>query len=538
MARFNIRTARAAPASPVASTGERTITAQGGIGHLRDAKSELFLLAVTNMVGQDTFYESGGQRDDRYTTLVHQLAVEDPAWTSGLLAWLRGDGNLRTAALVGAAEFVRARLDATRGDAGPGAQAAVESQGAGWNRRVIASVLQRADEPGEMLAYWTSRYGRRIPKPVKRGIEDAVGRLYTEKSLLKYDSASKGFRFGDVIELVHPAPRALWQGDLFEHAIDRRHKRDKPTPESLRLLHAREAIGEWPVAQRRPLLDRPDAAVYLQHAGMTWEALAGWLQGPMDRKAWEAVIPSMGYMALLRNLRNFDEAEVSDEVAEQVAKRLADPEQVARSRQFPFRFLAAYQHAPSLRWGHALETALGYSLANVPALPGRTLVLVDRSGSMFGGLSAQTQLNRADSAAVFGTAVALRAESADLVQFGTRSEPVPLRRGEAVLRVLDRFRALGGTETSEAVRSHYRGHDRVLIVTDEQAAYSHHGDPTEQVPDRVPVYTWNLAGYRAGHGPSGSRARHTFGGLTDHAFRMVPLLEAGRDARWPWHGSH
>lgn len=76
----------------------------------------------------------------------------------------------------------------------------------------------------------------------------------------------------------------------------------------------------------------------------------------------------------------------------------------------------------------------------------------------------------------------------------------------------------------------------MLIVTDDQASYSGFGDPTRQVPERVPVYTWNLAGYRAGHGPSGTRYRHTFGGLSDAAFRLVPLLEAGRDADWPWAG--
>ena len=75
---------------------------------------------------------------------------------------------------------------------------------------------------------------------------------------------------------------------------------------------------------------------------------------------------------------------------------------------------------------------------------------------------------------------------------------------------------------------------RWIIVTDEQASYSHYGDPTEQVPAHVPVYTWNLAGYRAGHGPSGKGNRHTFGGLSDAAFRMVPLLESVRDAEWPW----
>ncbi|MGW2559668.1 TROVE domain-containing protein [Streptomyces sp. NPDC001514] len=527
MARFNIRTTKARAASPVKTTGRTTATHQGGQGHLRDARSELFLLAVANFVSQQTFYEAGDARDNRFTALVRTLAVEDPEWTAGLLGWLRGDANMRTASLVGAAEYVRARLEAgaTEGPA---------------NRQVVASVLRRADEPGELLGYWTSRYGRAVPKPVKRGIADAVRRLYNGRSLLKYDTAAKGYRFGDVLNLVHasPDPDKPWQGELFQYALDRRYHPDTAVPPaSNRTLTAHRALMALPVTERRALVTGPDGATRLAEAGMTWEALAGWLQGPMDAAAWEAVIPSMGAMALVRNLRNFDEAGVSDEVAAGVAARISDPEAVAASRQFPFRYLAAYQHAPSLRWSYPLEQALGHSLAQVPVLSGRTLILVDRSGSMWTRLSDRSELNRADAAAIFGTALAMRAADADLVEFGTSSRPVKYRRGESVLKVLERFGDLGGTNTTEAVRRHYRKHDRVLIVTDEQATYSHHGDPTEQVPDDIPVHTWNLAGYRAGHGPSGTGNRHTFGGLTDAAFRMVPLLEAGRDANWPWAGA-
>ncbi|GAA2810574.1 TROVE domain-containing protein [Kitasatospora paracochleata] len=519
MSRFNTRRAKAAPASPVTTTGQRTVNHQGGTGFLRDEKSELFLLAVTNLVGQDTFYERGGDRDDRFTALVRQLAVEDPEWTLGLLRWLRGEAFLRTAALVGAAEFTRARLDA-------GAS--------GHSRQAVDAVLHRPDEPGELLAYWTSRYGRALPKPVKRGVADAARRLYNGRALLKYDTASKGYRFGDVLELTHPAPHPEkpWQGELFRYALDRRHRPDEAVPPAGdALLGAHRALLALPVEQRRAVVTGPGGAERLAEAGFTWEALAGWLQGPLDAAVWEAIIPFMGSMALVRNLRNFDQAGVSDEVAEQVARRICAPDEVRRSKQFPFRYLAAYRHAPSLRWAYALEKALGHSLANVPALPGRTLVLVDRSGSMFDRPSAQTQLNRADSAAIFGTALALRAAEADLVQFGTSSATVALGRGESVLKVLERFGSLGGTDTAAAVRTHYRGHDRVVIVTDEQANY---GDPLGAVPAQVPVYTWNLAGYRPGHGPSGAANRHTFGGLGDAAFRLVPLLEAGRDADWPW----
>ncbi|MFD7392822.1 TROVE domain-containing protein [Streptomyces sp. NPDC059852] len=525
MARFNTRAAKARPTSRVTSTGRVLRTYEGGRGHERDARSELFLLAVGNFVSQRTFYESGADRDDRFAALVRELAVSDPEWTAGLLGWLRTEGNLRTAALVGAAEYVKARLDAGAAE-GPA------------NRQVVDSVLRRPDEPGELLAYWTATYGRSVPKPVKRGIADAVRRLYSGKSLLKYDTAAKGYRFGDILNLTHaaPDPAKPWQGELFRYALDRRHHPETAVPPaSAAVLTAHRALMAVPVGERRAVLTSEGGAERLAAAGMTWEALAGWLQGPMDKAAWEAVIPSMGVMALVRNLRNFDEAGVSDEVAARVAARISDPAEVARSRQFPFRYLAAYRHAPSLRWAYPLEQALGHSLANVPALPGRTLILVDRSGSMFWSrLSDRSELNRADAAAIFGTALALRARKADLVEFGSTSAPVPFRTGESVLRILGRFGDLGGTDTTAAVRTHYRDHDRVLIVTDEQYAPSRHGGPTEQIPAEVPVYTWNLAGYRAGHGPSGTGNRHTFGGLSDAAFRMVPLLESARDADWPW----
>ncbi|MFJ2779214.1 TROVE domain-containing protein [Kitasatospora sp. NPDC087315] len=523
MSRFNVRTTKPGPSSPVTTTGRRTANHNGGTGHVRDRKSELFLLAVANLVGQDTFYEHGGTRDDRYTALVRELAVSDPEWTLGLLRWLRHEARLRTAALVGAAEFTRARLDA-------GAH--------GFSRQAVDAVLQRADEPGELLAYWTSRYGRALPKPLKRGVADAVRRLYDGRALLKYDTAAKGYRFGDVLELTHPAPDPAkpWQGGLFAYALDRRHRPDEAVPPSSdRLLTANRELLALPVAERRAAVTAEGGAERLAAAGLTWEALAGWLQGPMDAAVWEAVIPSMGSMALVRNLRNFDRAGVSDEAAEQVARRIGDQGEVHRSRQFPFRYLAAYRHAPSLRWGHALETALSHSLANVPALAGRTLILVDRSGSMFDRPSQQTLLNRADSAAIFGTALKVRAAAADLVEFGTTSRVVEVRPGEAVLRVLERFGDLGGTATAEAVRAHYRGHDRVVVITDEQTDPGHRGgDPLTAVPAHVPVYTWNLAGYAPGHGPSGSANRHTFGGLGDAAFRLIPLLEAGESAGWPW----
>jgi hypothetical protein len=522
VSKFNTAATRPAAKSPVVTEARPSgVTHEGAPGYTRDAKGELFLLAVSNMVGENTFYEKAGDRDERYENLVGQVAVADPDWTGRFLAWLRDEGNMRSASLVGALEAARALLTARM----PG------------SRQIVVSVLQRADEPGEALAYWTSRYGRAIPKPVKRGIADAVARLYSEYALLKYDTGSRGFRFADVLDLTHPTPSAPWQGDLFACALARRHNRKQTCAESLPMLAANALLRAAAVEDASVMLD-PNA---LKQAGMTWEDALSLVGSKVDKASlWSALIPAMGYMALLRNLRNFDQVEVSDEVAATVAARLADPEQVAKSRQFPFRFLAAYRAAPSLRWGHALDKALTASLSNVPELAGRTLILVDLSGSMqdrAGGRN--SDMTRADVAKVFGAGLAMRTDPT-LVWFDTSSGRVDVPKGGgSLLKLVESFpRAGGGTATAAAVERWYAGHDRVVLVTDEQAATWGGGpstaDVTVSVPRHVPVYTWNLAGYQYGHTPSGLGTRHTFGGLTDAAFKVIPLLEAHGTATWPF----
>ena len=549
MSKFNTPTARPAVSSPVVS--ERVpsgLTFEGGAGYARSTKGELFLLAVTNMVGEQTFYESGKARDDRYAALVRAAAIEDAEWTARFLVWLRSEANMRTASLVGAAEYVKARLDAAGSrPAGQHETATPDGTFGGdnlsyatiSNRAVVDSVLQRADEPGELLAYWTATHGRTVPKPIKRGVADAVRRLYDEHSLIKWDSDARGFRFGDVLNLTHPTPRDERQDNLFRYALNRRHGNTEEIPASLEVLGVRQQLLAWPVGQRRDLFrkDRDTVASVLRSAGMTWESVAGWLQGPMTAEVWEALIPSMGYMALLRQLRNFDEAGVSDTAAAEVAARLADPVQVERSRQLPMRFLSAYRAAPSLRWAWPLEQAITSSLGNIPSLPGRTLVLVDTSYSMNAVFSKDGSLMRWDAAAVFGIALASRCAEADVVSFSTDTRVFPMGRGNtSLLKLVERWKAEGyflgnGTATGHAVQKHFNGHDRVVILTDEQAAGR---DVHQAVPADVPLYTWNLAGYQHGHTPSGGGNRHTFGGLTDQAFRMIPLLESGRNATWPF----
>lgn len=74
MARFNTKDNRrirgqGAVSSEAAPSGR---TAMGGPGYLRDAKSELFLLAVNDMY-HDSFHETRDQRNGRLIELITEI---------------------------------------------------------------------------------------------------------------------------------------------------------------------------------------------------------------------------------------------------------------------------------------------------------------------------------------------------------------------------------------------------------------------------------------------------------------------------------
>lgn len=500
------------------------VTYEGGQGYARDPHADLFLLAVSNFVSENSFYEGGKGRDDRFNQLVHEVTRIDPDWVRRFIPWLRNTAQMRTASLVAAAEYVKA--------------------GGPEGRKVISAALSRADEPAEMLAYWYQTHGKKVPMAVKRGVADAVNRLYNERSALKYDGQRNAWRFGDVIELVHPSPKDQWQGDLFHWLIDKRHNRDElESPEGLRKIERLPKLTKaWELEhtftdERRALL-RADPDI-LDRAGWDWERLSGWLPGGMDAEAWEFAIPQMGYMALLRNLRNFDQAGINQQKVDYVRLYLTDPENVAKSRQFPIRFFSAYNAVESERWKPALETAVNLSMQNVPVLKGRTLILVDCSGSMtmMGYHGSHSKVLPWQTAGLFGSALALRAESADLFVYSGVSEKVDLSKGMSVFTALNKIqqsRAFGGgTNTMQALSDRWRGHDRVVLLTDEQShPYGHYDKATV---NSIPlIYTFNLAGYRVATLPAGEKGRYTFGGLTDAGFRLLDTLEQPLDSGWPF----
>lgn len=561
MATFNKPGAKARVTSQVATTGT-TKTFEGASGFTRSPLSDLYLLSVSNLVGKDAFYERANDRNERYVDLLRGTAMLEQEHVTAMLPWLRTDGYMRTTSLLAAAEVAKTLCDQHR-------YKGVED--------MVDGVLQRADEPGEFIAYWFSIAGKAWPKrylPVKKGLKRAVARLYTEYAYGKWDSPKRAYRFADVIDIVHPAPTAQWQSDLFRLILDRRHGHSGAITPSLSMTRNQR---EW--RQAAAIVPRKASAEYiygsgliapqvLKDAGLTWEDVLSELGGKVDKKLlWEAMIPTMAPGALIKNLRNFDEVGVSDASADMVAKVLSDGERVRKARLFPYRFLSAYRALSSLRWGHALERGLAGSLELVPTLRGKTLILVDRSPSMFpggwGSTPNKSDISLADQAALFGAALAVKAQDAKLVEFGgdqalggwnsrgggAGSRTVNVPRGASVLKIVESFGpSINGTDIPRAVKDNFTSEfNRVVIVTDEQSRPGWlpsnmggrvYGMPETRIddliPKSVPVYLWNMAGYAGSILETGGTNRHCFGGLSDASFGLIQLLEQGKNAPWPW----
>ena len=518
------RPLRANVTAAVRTEPRRTLTYEGGLAHARDVESDLFLLAATNMVGEDTFYERAADRDVRFAALVHQVTQSNPTFIAGadlevgrigLAQYLRQTMLMRSAAVVMAAEYVAA--------------------GGAGGRSVIARTLQRADEPAEILGYWLAMYGRRLPMPVKRGVADAVRRLYTERAALRYDGQTRQLRMADVIDLVHPEPKDAAQSALFRYLLDRRHHDDAVAGGELPMLATAVELAAVPEAERREVL-RARGPAALAAAGMSWERLSGWLPGGMDAEAWEAVIPAMGVMALVRNLRNFDQAGISEAAIDAVIAKIVDPAEVAKARLFPYQVWAAYKHAPSDNWKRALGRTLELTTTNIPSLDG-TLVVIDTSGSMQGRVSGRSAMARVEVAAVMAMATAKAARDVDVVIYGVGNRRVRGLAGASVLAgvqtVVGRIGSVGHAtygHTAIARDFNPKRHRRVVLFTDDQQHDSGHVRL-----DHVPlIYTFNLAGYAPSALPAGERGRYTLGGFTDATFTAIQVLEAGRDAKWPF----
>lgn len=386
---------------------------------------ELRRAVMACLLWENGFYESGQAIADRIAGLGARIAPEELA---ALAVDVRQRYHLRHAPLL--------LLDVlTRTGAGkPGLVA-----------DAICDTIQRADELSEFLAiYW--RAGKRpLSGQVKKGLARALGK-FDAYALAKYNRDAS-VKLRDVLFLTHAKPKDEAQAALWKRLVD-------------------------------GTLTSPD----------TWEVALS--AGSDKKETFERLIRDnrLGYLALLRNLRNMIAAGCDLDLVKQaiVARRGAD-------RVLPFRYVAAARAAPQLE--PAIDTALSEAISEMEPLPGRTIVLVDVSPSMAARLSKRSDITRMDAAATLASIIY---GDVRVFAFSTECNEVPPRRGMAGIDAIRKGAPSDGTYLGAAVtKVNKLPHDRLIVVTDEQ---SH--DPVPG-PAAKRAYMINVASDKngVGYGP-------------------------------------
>ena len=284
----------------------------------------------------------------------------------------------------------------------------------------LASVIQRPDEMTEFLAIYWQDGKEKLSAQVKKGIARAFVK-FNEYSLAKYNR-NGSIKLRDVLFLCHAKPINEEQAALFKKLINNE-------------------------------LQTPD----------TWETNLS--AGKDKKETWIRLIneQKLGALALLRNLRNMIEAGLPTAIISKVLSEMKT------DRVLPFRFIAAAKHAVSIE--QYIEPAMLKCIENQTKLTGKTVLLVDVSGSMDDKISSKSDLDRIDAAC--GLAILLReiCEEITILTFSNAIAQVPSRRGFALRDAIIRSQIHAGTHMGGAVHfaNNNTKYDRLIVITDEQS---------------------------------------------------------------------
>lgn len=430
-------------------------THEGAPAAAMNAEQALRRSVASCFLFEKEFYEDGQEIAGRIVKLAGELV---PAKIAAIAIEAREKGNLRHVPLLLLSVLART---------GKGNKVVADT---------IDRVIQRADELSELLAVHAKANGvkpdkikGKISAQMKKGLARAFVK-FDEYQLGKYDREG-AVRLRDALFLVHAKPKDNEQAALWKRLVSN----DLAVPD-------------------------------------TWEV---GLSGGADKKeTFERLIHDgkLGYLALLRNLRNMaaagcDEYLVQDAI---VARK------GGAQRVLPFRYVAAARAAPQFE--PAIDQALSEAISEMPILSGKTVVLVDVSGSMSDPLSSKSDLRRVDAAAALASII--NGDLKVLVFANSVTELAP-RRGIAGVDNIVRHLG-GGTLLGAAVEhvNRLKKVDRLIVITDEQ---SH-----DRVPDPIAprAYMINVASAKRGVGYG--RWTH-IDGFSESVLRFIQEFESNND---------
>jgi 60 kDa SS-A/Ro ribonucleoprotein len=168
-------------------------------------------------------------------------------------------------------------------------------------------------------------------------------------------------------------------------------------------------------------------------------------------------------LAFIRNLRNMAQAGVAKKTVAAYAHGLNV------ERVLPFRFITAARMVP--QWEDVLEPLMFKCLGAQVKLNGKTMLLLDVSGSMDHPLSSKGDATRMDAGLGLGVLLREICDSVEICTFSNQIVRIPPRRGFALRDAMKNSQSHQGTYLAQAVAAvnKHTEYDRIIVITDEQS---------------------------------------------------------------------
>ena len=482
---------------------------EGAKAYAMTPELELYTAVVTASLS-DLTYEKEDKRVDRIARLVGKVS---PEFVARLAVYARTEMHLRSIPLLLLVELAKVH------------------NGDDLVARAVEKTVLRADEIMELLMCYQWRNPSSDPRKklgklsrqIQNGLQRAFNR-FDEYQFAKYDRDNLEVKLRDALFLVHPKAKDGNQQALFDKIVNRQLEIPYTWETEL------SALGQQ----------------VFESDEKKHEAF---------RAKWEELINSgkLGYMALMRNLRNMLQADVSLPEIQKVASRSSDAEQVEKSKQLPFRYLSAYREIETVNSVHtsmlmnALEAAVKNSAANIEGFDENTRVLLasDVSGSMWSLISQRSSIRNYDIGILLSMLLRNRCKQVVAGIFGDSWKVVNMPN-DIILMATRQLERLGNTvgysTNGYKVIDWLIGQkvvmDKVMMFTDMQMwdstvrhkAFEDSWKQYKKMSPAAKLYLFDLAGY--GQLPIRLAAPDVYliAGWSDRIFDVLSAIDKGEDA--------
>ena len=423
---------------------------------------ELRLISMLNTIKlEPQFYRSENQTMRELRDLIERIGLKDPYFVAQAIVYSRclGEGmrsvNHLAAALL--APFISGKEYAKR------------FYGLWDKKEKKGGCIYRVDDMSEIKDVYAALNKSTLSNSMKKGFAAVLEALDTYQ-LAKYKDTVI-----DMANLTHPKS-ALSKAEIVVDGkkmkvIDALMQGITVSADTWEVANS-EAGQEVAKAVKAGKLTKAEAEVTLANA---------------KNDNWEAMLTEgkLGILAAIRNIRSMLKSP-RKEVVDALCKLVSNGEAIRNGKIMPYQIDYAYEvvkkefsnSADGRRIMEALLKGYEYAVPNLAeALPGRTCVMVDCSGSMNtyctqAGQRSNIATSAAEKAGLIAATIA-KATNADVVRFGSHAEFYSYDPNESVFSLGRKIGHdnMGGTSIPSAfelIRTAKRQYDRIILLSDNE----------------------------------------------------------------------